>query len=161
MKSLREIESIILNTDCDDYLVDGWYRSQPILTKDENGVLMDNYFMYGQDFEGTVFWIPYAVFGIYSDEEKTAYKKETPDSEVKKITTEEKIDRLAANKAYDRYEKIYPQVRECAYSENCTDEQKAIVKEYVSCLEAFSAPVVWKCYLEMFPSFFEWVKSLG
>ena len=163
MSSLREIEAIVYNTDCKDNVSAGWSSSMPILTKDENGKLIDNYFAYAVDFEGETFSTPINIFGIYSDDEKTAYNKEIPESEVGSITIDEK-DKISVeeeNRAYDRFVELFPAVRECTYSDNCTDEQKAMVKEYVSCLEKFSGPVVWKYYLELFPSFFEWADSLG
>lgn len=160
MKQLDDVKTIIYNTDCADCVKEGWSRSQPILTKDENGALIDNYFMYANDFSLKNYASPIVVFGIYSDEEKTAYKKWIPVSERKEFTLEgEWVSREVANEAYDRYEALYPIVRECAYSE-CNDEQKKAVKEYVSCLEVFSGPVVWKFYQDLFPSFFDWAKSL-
>ena len=162
MKSLREIESTIIKTDCKVYMVDGWSRSQPIQTKDENGVLIDNFFMYGRDMRKNSFSTPFVVFGIYSEEERAAYITVTPDEEVKSISLDNPMEfGESIRQAKDRFEELFPEVRECAFSDNCTDEQKAMVKEYVSCLEKFSGPVVWKYYLELFPSFFDWADSLG
>lgn len=160
MKSLMEVNETIYKTDCDECVLDGWFCSQPILTKDDNGILIDNYFSYGCYNSFKEISTPLVVFGIYADEEKTAYKNWIPQSERKEITLEEDtINVEDANRAYDRFEELYPTVRECAYSE-CNDEQKEAVKEYVSCLEVFSGPVVWKFYQDLFPSFFDWAKSL-
>lgn len=163
MRSLRGTRAIILKTDCRENMVNGWACSEPILTKDENGALIDNYFAFGADPFGKSYSSPIVVFGIYTDEAKTAYNNVLPKSEVKRIEMGDDyiVDRKAEKKAYDRFEELFPAVRECTYSDNCTDEQKAMVKEYVSCLEKFSGPVVWKYYLELFPSFFEWADSLG
>ena len=160
MKSLMEVNELIYTTDCGDCVLDGWFCSMPILTKDDNGKLIDNFFSYGCNHTFTYYSSPLAVFGIYSDEEKAAYKKRIPQSERKEFTLEANpIDTEAANRAYDRFEELYPVIRECAYSE-CNEEQKKAVKEYVSCLEVFSGPVVWGFYKEMFPSFFEWAESI-
>ena len=160
MKLLDEIKSVIYETDCTDCVPEGWSRSQPILTKDENGELIDNYFMYGSNFTRTVFSTPIVVFGIYSDAKKTAYKTWMPQSERKEIALDgEQVSREEANKAYARYEEVYPMVRACAYSE-CNVEQKQAVKDYVASLKVFAGPVVWKFYQELFPSFFEWAQSL-
>jgi hypothetical protein len=162
MKTLREIESTIFKTDCKECIRYGWNRSQPILTKDENGSLIDNFFSYAENITSDSFSTPLVVFGIYAEEPKTAYKNWIPKEEHKTIKNPNgPVEGASVSKAYARYEEIYPEVRECAFSDNCTDEQKAMVKEYVSCLEKFSGPVVWKYYLELFPSFFEWADSLG
>ncbi|MBP5418072.1 MAG: hypothetical protein J6Y58_11185 [Clostridiales bacterium] len=160
MKTLKEVVSVIKKTDCYENLRVGWSRSMPILTKDESGVLIDNYFTYADSISNGSVSSPIAVFGVYTDEEKTAYNNMFPKDERKSFSMDvSTIDHLAVSEAYDRFKELFPEVRECTYKE-CTDEQKALVKEYVSCLETFSGPIIWKFYQELFPSFFEWANSL-
>lgn len=158
MKSLKEIEMVIYETECKDCLVDGWYRSQPILTKDESGELIDNYFMYGQAFSLREISSPLILFGIYSDSKNVAYKKDLSRADVKEYPNEP-IDVDTANSAYSKYEELYPMIRECAFT-TCSDEQKKAVQDYMRNLELFSGPVLWRFYNELFPSFFEWARSI-
>ena len=161
MKSLREVELTIAKTDCKSNLRDGLSRSMPILTKDENGEFIDNFFMYATDIHRKSYSTPIAIFGIYSDEKKAAYNRSIPMNEIKSIVLDEPVNITESTiKARNRFEELFPTVREYTYSANCSDEQKETVKEYVSCLETFSGPVVWKFYQELFPSFFEWAQNL-
>ena len=160
MKSYDEIDTLKYTTDCEECIVDGWFCSLPIVTRDNEGKLIDNFFMYGSDFDFKTFSTPLVIFGIYSEEGKTAYKNWLPPSEVKELTlTEQPASVEEANKAFDRYKELYPLLREFAYLE-CNDEQKKLVQEYLVCLEIFSGPILWKFYQELFPAFFEWAQNL-
>lgn len=153
MKTVRQILAIIQKTDCAEYMLDGWNYSQPIPTLDEDGKLVDNFFMFSQDIKDTFIYIPYVVFGIYAEEEKTAYKKVF--SETNKYTIDYNIDRSMISEAYDRYKELYPEVRECAFKE-LNAEQKQKVEELLCCLEVIAGPIEMNYYHEFFPSFFEW-----
>lgn len=156
MKGLREIKSIIFKTDCADCIYEGLHRSEPIITKDEKG-LIDNYFIYARNDEASKFSKPMLAFGIYSDLEKTAYKKYNLDFEDKVYCLSDGTRKPEFDDAYDRYTELYPQVRVCAYFE-CSDEQKMIVREYLKSLETISGSVLWGFYQKLWPSFFEWAQ---
>ena len=158
MKSLRIINSIIYKTECKELMADGWYRSEPIITKDDDGQLIDNFFMFGY-YDEKIITSPFVVFGVYSDLVKAAYSRKIDNAEIKEYSVDYSINREESRIAYSRYEELYPVVRDCAYS-NCNAEQKEAVKEYVDCLERFSGPVLFGFYNDLFPSFFKWVHSI-
>jgi hypothetical protein len=156
MKSLKEIKAVIFKTDCKDLICEGLCCSEPIITKDENG-LIDNYFIYACDKKGTKYSKPLAAFGVYSEEGKTAYKKVSLDFEDREYCDDNPANDIEVSKAYDSYVALYPQVRNLVYTE-CDDTQKKMLAEYVTALKTISGSVLWEFYNKLSPMFFEWVK---
>lgn len=157
MKSLREIKAVIFKSDCKDFICEGLCCSEPIITKDENG-LIDNYFIYACDNKGTKYSKPLAAFGIYSEDGKTAYKNVSLDFADIEYCDNNPADEKEVLKAYDSYVDLYPQIRNIAYTE-CDDTQKKLLAEYVTALKTFSGPVLWEFYRKLSPMFFEWAQQ--
>ena len=157
MKSLKEIKAVIFKTDCKDFICDGLCCSEPIITKDENG-LIDNYFIYACDSKGTKFSKPLAAFGVYSDAGKTAYKNVSLDFADIDYCTNNPTNDEEALTAYDSYIGLYPQIRELVYKD-CDEGQKKLLVEYMNALKTFSGPVLWAFYNKLSPMFFEWAQQ--
>lgn len=157
MKSLKEIKAVIFKTDCKDFICDGLCCSEPIITKDENG-LIDNYFIYACDRKGIEYSKPLVTFGVYSDVGKTAYKNPSPKFEDIDYRDTNPTNEQEALNAYDSYVGLYPQIRGIVFTE-CNENQKRLITEYVSALKAFSGSVLWEYYQKLSPMFFEWVQQ--
>ena len=155
MKPLKEIKAVIFKTDCKDLICDGLCCSEPIITKDENG-LIDNYFVYACDSKGTKYSKPLVSFGIYSDAEKTAYRNTSLDFVDKKYCVINPVNDEKVLNAYDSYIRLYPQIRDFVYTD-CDERQKKLLAEYVTALKTFSGSVLWEFYMKLSPMFFEWV----
>lgn len=159
MTSLKEIKAKIFTTDCKDFICEGLYCSEPIPTKDDRGII-DNYFVYACNQEGTEFSRPLVVFGIYSEKGTSAYSRmgDEIDIEDKIYTAKAVVESEELLKIYARYEELYPIVREFSYRD-CDKNQKQLLSDYMSALYVISGDVLWNFYHCVAPAFFEWANE--
>lgn len=159
MYTLKEVKTKIFKTECRDFICEGLCCSEPVLSKDEHGIV-DNYFIYACNDDATIFSKPLVLFGVYSETETVAYVMKTLDMEDK----EYKAPRIKVNEeihtVYNRYSELYPQIRDFAF-EDCNVNQKDMLKEYVQSLEKISGTVLYGFYQTLIPQFFDWVKNQG
>lgn len=159
MKTIKEIKKIIFKTECKNLLYEGFFRSEPILTMGEKG-LIDNYFVYAGNRDLTEVSRPMVAFGIYSDLETTAYINPNIYDENAEII-DNPIDRSKITAGYVKeYEALYEEIRGFAYRK-CSDLQKEALVKYIEHLYYLSGLGLWKNYLEVTPEFFDWVKGEG
>ena len=159
MESLKEIKQKVFKTECKELLFDGLFRSEPVLTKDSNG-LIDNYFVYASNRDSSVVSQPMVAFGIYSDLEKTAYINADIYND-KSIEIKNNINHSILNEEYVKeYENLYIILREMVFTE-CNDDGKLKLKEYLDHLYNLSGDGLWRNYLMIAPSFFRWVEEQG
>ncbi|MCM1104457.1 MAG: hypothetical protein NC409_10170 [Clostridium sp.] len=153
---LKAVKSKIQMTDCADIVCAGMYCSEPIITKDDKGELIDNYFMYSRSKDFTQIEVPEAMFGIYSERGEKAYITKDVSQKFEQRTYQETFE--AADKiksAFKRYEELYPLVRENAYLQ-ISDENKKHVSDYLEALRIVSGNTLYSFYCKLYPSFFEW-----
>ena len=156
MISLREAKLTIMRTECKDFLREGLYCSEPILSLEEER-LIDNYFIYASNYDGSIVTKPLIRFGIDSELEGVKYimnhlpeENGYPISNVKaKLINEKDI--------YEKYEELYPCIRSFAFVEKCTLEQKEQLKEYINILHDLSGSELWKIYKKIGAPFFDWI----
>lgn len=160
MKSLKEIKSIIFRTECKQYICEGLCCSEPIMSCDASGII-ENYFIYACNSDATTFSRPMVIFGIYSDSENIAYVKTEVDIEDRlfQVNSQQRIDENELFDLYDKYEELYPQIREFAFTD-CSSLQKQILSEFYSNLQVISGTVLWDFYRKLFPQFFEWAEKI-
>lgn len=157
MLGLRAVKSKLFQTECNQCIREGLYFSEPILTEGEEG-LIDNYFVYGQNREATVFSRPSTLFGVYSDLPKKAYIKEGYGFEEKEYVNDLILDREEYVQRYKLYTELYPKVRAFAY-QSCNETQQEELRAYTENLKMVSGKVLWQFYRTLYPEFFEWVKQ--
>lgn len=155
--TLNEVKRTIMKTECKMFLCDGLTCSEPMLTRDEKG-LIDNFFIYSSNREKTEFSKPIIIFGIYAELCEIAYIKECPENRnmikgIKLVENDSLFD------SFRRYSEIYPYVREVAFTD-CNENDKKKVLEYYDCFKSITNNVVWNYYKEVAPQFIEWVESL-
>lgn len=157
MQSLKEVKSIIFQTECKELIREGLNCSEPVMTQDETG-LIDNYFIYACNEDETQFSKPITIFGVYSEQKKKAYSIEKNDFEDKAYDVDEKPEDSAVLSAYNIYSSEYLKVRDFAFC-NCTTEQKESLKRYIDAFRLVSGSVLWHFYQQLFPSFFTWANE--
>lgn len=159
MISLKEIKAKIFTTDCKDFICEGLYCSEPIPTRDDRGII-DNYFVYACNQDGTEFSRPLVIFGIYSEKGISAYAKmdDEINMEDKIYTAKAVIEDAELLKTYARYEELYPIVREFSYCD-CDKNQKQLLSDYMTALHVISGEVLWDFYHFVAPAFFKWANE--
>ncbi len=158
MYSLREIKSKIFLTEAKEYIYDGMCISEPIMTMKNNHII-DNYFVYACDETQTSFTRPLLCFGILSEKNELDYVTQETNITEETITLKSKKDIEIVNKGYEHYSEIYPKVREFVF-QDCNEEQKQLLKDYLDNLFTISGEVLWDYYNRLFPSFFEWANNV-
>jgi len=157
MQSLKEVKSIIFQTECKELIREGLSCSEPVMTRDETG-LIDNYFIYACNEDETQFSKPITIFGVYSDLKRKAYSVDKVDFEDKVYKVAEKSEDSAVLSAYNIYSAEYLKVRDFAFCD-CNEEQRGSLKRYMDTFRLVSGSVLWHFYQQLFPSFFTWANE--
>ncbi len=153
---LKAVKSRIQMTECADIICAGMYCSEPIMTKDDKGEIIDNYFMYSRSQDFATIGVPEIMFGIYSERGEKAYIDKDVSKEFEQRTYQESFEPSATIKsAYKRYEKLYPVVRDNAFLQ-ISAENKNNIAEYLDSLRIASGNTLYSFYRKLYPTFFEW-----
>lgn len=149
MNSIREVKASIYKTECKNYINDGMWLSDPMPTNDGSG-LVDNYFVYSRNREGTKVNGPFLTFGIYTEQNKTAYINDN-------LSGQKPRDNMVSGGAdiYAGYEKDYLQIREWVMKD-IDGDKKEVLNRYIDGLSKVGGTGILEIYKESFPSFFEW-----
>lgn len=155
MVMIDDVKASIYKTDCKKYIKEGFSCSDPIITKDEHG-LIDNFFIYAANRNESLVTPPIVAFGIYADTKETAYVKQG----AKDPKAQENIKTLTTNKneLRNKYAALYSEIREFVF-EDCNSEQAQQLHEYISSLKALVGQTLWTYYKSTSPMFFEWAKN--
>lgn len=153
---LRQVKNAIFDTECGRLVRDGMCCSEPILSRDAKGVI-DNFFVYCEDWEEGTFSGPAYRFGIYAETRETAYmeKNERYFSVGKDVYQSYFRKSILAQEKYEKYSLSYARVREFVLME-CTEEQRDILKGYMQSLEEIIDAKMLPLYWELAPRFFTW-----
>ena len=157
--NVYQVKNVISKTNCADYIFSGLYCSEPIMSKDTHGNLIDNYAIYSRSDEGLLIGAPICIFGIYSEKEKTAYINDKISERFQKHLYPEKFENEELiRKARILYMDLFPEVRDMYQLEKNVDAQ--VVQNYLETLRVISGNMLFNFYKQLFPSFFEWAKTL-
>lgn len=153
---LKAVKSKIQMTECADIICAGMYCSEPIMTRDDEGELIDNYFMYSRNQDFSTIGVPEIMFGIYSERGKKAYISKDVSKEFEQRTYQESFEpKETIKSAYKRYEELYPVVRENAFLQISAENKKDIA-DYLDSLRIVSGNTLYTFYRKLYPTFFEW-----
>ncbi len=156
--TLREVNSVIFDTECGTLLLDGHSCSQPILSMGAKG-LIDNFFIYSFNEQTSIVSPPKCVFGIYADMGEVAYIDRSPKTEAGAQRNCLEGDDSSLYGLFERYEELYSALRKIAFRDR--DAQwSPLVQEYCELLQKISGPVIWSFYNQLFPAFFQWAEEL-
>lgn len=155
MLMIDDVMASIYRTDCKKFIKEGFFCSDPIITKDENG-LIDNFFIYAANRDESLVTPPIVSFGIYAEIKKTAYVKQG----TKEPKAQENPKELLANKRElrNKYSGLYSEIREFVFKD-CNSDQAQMLQEYISSLKALVGQTLWTHYQSTSPMFFNWAKK--
>lgn len=155
--SIKKLKAIINQTECKDFLYSGFFCSEPIMTKDEKGEIIDNYFIYTRSDDLLITERPEICFGIYSEKAKVAYIDKEISSKFEKKEYEENYESIESMKAsMSIYTTIFPNIREM-YEGKCRKDIE-VIAQYIESLRTISGKALFNFYLILFPSFFGWAE---
>ncbi len=160
--NLKQVKNAVFWTECRDCVREGMCCSEPIMTWDGRGIV-DNYFVYGENGERKSYSGPVVSFGVYSEQKEAAYIKRGREMPFSKGAEDEIVAvswEQYDGEAYERYQKAFPLVRGFLFEENCTEEQREILKSYLQAFRMVTDGGLWPLYLEMAPEFFRWAKKM-
>ena len=156
--NIRTVKSIINLTACKELVYSGGYCSEPIMTKDQDGRIIDNYFIFSRSDDFAFVEVPDVGFGIYSDEHAVAYINKDISKEFEYPSYQEAFDNMdSMRKASSIYEDIYEKVRDMFLANINRDE--SIINTYLEALKTISGNGLFGFYKRLYPSFFDWAKN--
>ena len=156
---LKIVKSKIQMTECADIICAGMYCSEPIMTKDGKGEIIDNYFMYSRSQDFTTIGVPEIKFGIYSERGEKAYIDKDVSKAFEQQTYQESFEpKEKIKNAYKKYEELYPVVREFAFMQT-SEENKKVLADYLDSLRIVSGNTLYSFYRKLYPTFFEWAEK--
>ena len=153
-----QVKNAIIKTECADYVYSGLFCSEPIMSKDVKGKIVDNYIVFSRSGDCKFISAPECVFGIYTVVEESAYVNDSISKEFSEHIYEEKFaDDESMRQARERYLEVFPKVRDMYQQEKEVDA--SILVEYVESLRILSGDILFSFYKKLFPFFFDWTKT--
>lgn len=157
--NVYQVKNVIQKTECKDYIFSGLYCSEPIMSKDATGNLIDNYIVYARNEDCSLISSPQCIFGIYSDKQQTAYINATVcDVSSEHLHPESFMHDELMREAYRVYVELFPLVREMYQSKKDVKFQE--IQNYMEALKNISGNTLFTMFEESFPLFFNWAKTL-
>ena len=157
--NVYQVKDVIKRTKCVDLVYSGLYCSEPIMSKDKNGYLIDNYIVFSRNEDCSLISAPKSMFGIFTEEGQVAYINSDISANFKEQMYTEHFEDTEKMRRYRQiYIKSFPTVREMYHSE--MNINKNIVSEYIDALHIISGDGLFSFYRELFPGFFEWAIGL-
>jgi len=157
--NIYQVKNAIAGTECIDYVYDGLYCSEPVMSKDKDGTIIDNYIVFARDDGCESISSPQCIFGIYSERGKTAYIDDAISSRYKEHLYQEHFENgEMMREARTEYMNLYPKVRDMY--KTGADVSVEVVSGYVDALRVISGSTLFEFYKQLFPDFFEWTVSL-
>lgn len=157
---LQQVKALLHQTKCGEMFMDGMGCSEPILTKNDTG-LIDNFFVYLIDKRAGTASGPLARMGLHAESGALAYlysADEQPFSVLPANTIPVNLSDVS-NKEYETYSALYAEVRKFAFKRNCTDAEKITLSNYLIALKRVVSASIYPFYEELAPAFFKWSKQ--
>lgn len=156
--NVKSVKAAIAKTECSKYVCAGLYCSEPIMSKDKNGKIIDNYFVYSRNIEKSEVYSPSVMFGIYTETGETAYIDEDTMNKFDADSFDEHFDDVEVLRdAMKKYIEVYPKIREMFMMNKKIDKNE--ISMYLECLSIISGKTVFGFYEKLFSTFFDWAKS--
>lgn len=156
---LKQVKALLHQTKCGEMFMDGMGCSEPILTKDDTG-LIDNFFVYLIDKRAGTASGPLARMGIHAESGALAYLTSADEQPFSVLpgNTIPVNSSAVSNKDYENYSALYAEVRKFAFKRNCTTAEKTVLSNYLTALRSVVSDSLYPFYEELAPAFFEWSK---
>lgn len=157
--NVNQVKNVIKKTSCADFVFSGLFCSEPIMSKDDTGQIIDNYIVYSRSEDCSQISPPQCVFGINSEKEEPVYINQSIASELKGQQYAEAFeDEDVMRNAHTMYLALFPIVREMYRLEK--DVDPCVVQQYLEALKQISGDMLFEFYKKLFPAFFEWANAL-
>lgn len=158
--NVYQVKNVINNTECADFIYSSGYCSEPIMSKDDNGELIDNYLTYSRNNDCTMISAPSSTFGIYTDKEQVAYMDTAVSDKFQEPLYEEYFedDEMMREKR-QVYLELYPHIRDMYQTESNINAEK--IADYIEALRIISGNTLFSYYKKLFPDFFEWAAKVN
>ena len=158
MLEYRKIIDTLLNSESGKFISEGTAYSFPVVARDDNGNLIDCFFLFGVEFPTGIVASPFARIGICPEQQKLAFyytAEEQPFPSAENLTfTDLAFDDY--DKLIEEYESIYPTVREFAFSNLLIGDQRKLLRKYFDTQYALFGGQ-WVYYRHLSPQFFSWI----
>ena len=155
MLEYREIIGALLNCESGKLIPEGTAYSFPLIARDDNGNLIDCFFLFSVEFPTGVASSPFARIGICPEQQKLVFyytAEEQPFPSAENLTLPD-LSFDAYDKLIEDYERIYPIVREFAFSNLLIGDQRKFLREYFDTQCALFGGQ-WVYYRHLSPQFF-------
>jgi hypothetical protein len=162
MISYRQITDCLFSPQIEKYIPDGMAHSLAVIGK-ERDVLLDCFFIYSIDYTDKTYALPSIRLGINTENGVLGFCKTTQEMPFKssagktslRITLSIDFEKYVE---YERsYQSLYPAVRDFAYKNGLTAEQKKTLAEYYRVLGLITDDTLKPFYRELSTSFFDWM----
>lgn len=157
--NVYQVKDVIKKTECAALICSSEYCSEPIMSKDNKGELIDNYILFSRNDDCSLISSPQTVFGIYTNKEKMAYIENVASEKFHKQMYEEYFnDETFMREARQKYLDLFPEIR-AMYQSGC-DINNEKISNYVKALRTISGNTLFSFYKQLFPDFFEWTAQI-
>lgn len=154
---LKQVKSVLHQSECGEMLLDGMGCSEPILTKTENG-LADNFFVYLANKKESIYSGPIAKISLLADS-GSIIKIVSCNDEPFSVPPTETIKTnpfLPSEQDYKEYSALYAKMRSIAFKIPCSSSEQQVLSAYMDSLEKVVNKSLFPFYKELAPAFFEW-----
>lgn len=128
----REIIRALLRGEAEQYVPEGLSFSYPVPSRDAEGKVVDNFFIFAVDHATGIPTTPYARLGIHADTGKLAYYH--PEEEYPFTPTEPQHPVTLPYRDYRKlaeyYEELYPQIRSLTLSDTLSPKDHQLLQDY-------------------------------
>ena len=156
--TIQAVKNVIWRTDCKELVLDGLTCSLPVMSREQNKIV-DNFIVMSKEQLSDEIYV-YAVFGIYSENAETAYKKlvqkNMPVQRTYLANTDE--TRMIGYNGYaDSYVKVRELMRKTKGS--YTHDECAFIQSFVDNFRIAIGESAWQLYQILVKDFFVWLDN--
>ena len=154
---LKQVKSRLQQSPFGELLTDGMSCSEPILTLGETG-LIDNFFAYLVSRHTRAASGPLARMALDAEHGNllSLVSAEEQPFSVSPTSTITLVSPSYTTEDYAAYALRYAKVRDFAFKQDCSAEEKETLSVYLSSLKVVTSSTLFPFYEEMAPSFFAW-----
>ncbi len=154
-----QVKDAIKKTECAELVFSGGFCSEPIMSKDSNGELIDNYVVFSRNEDCSLISSPLCLFGIYTHRKQVVYIDRNISNQYQKHMYEESFEEEETmREACQVYLKLFPDIRTMFQTENNINNEKVLL--YLDVLRIISGDTLFSYYEQLFPYFFDWAAKI-
>ena len=157
---LKQVKSILHQSECGEMFLDGMGCSEPILTKSKNG-LIDNFFVYLANKKEETYSATIAKISLLAENGSIIRVVSCSDEPFSVPPTETiKVDSFSPSEQdYKEYSALYAKIRSIAFKTPCSSSEQQTISAYLDSLEKVVNKSLFPFYKELAPTFFEWATN--